>query len=159
LNEKVMHRNPHVFGERQAGTKEEVQNIWKDTKTVEKTGCGHPAADLFDGLSTTMPALALAQAYLERSGISAGDWNHPEPSLILEMEASLVSQADGMEAGMGRLLFLLVDLANRHQLDPEAALQKANARFRQRFGEQFCKPLKEPKHESNSSPCSGICSN
>ena len=143
VNEKIIHRNPHVFGALQADTMEEAQRIWRGRKALEKNASGTVPGSPLDGLSTTMPALALAQAYIGRSGLLDMGWTFPYPSLLFDLETKLVSQPDGLEVGLGRLLFMLVDLAGRHQLDAEAALQKINAQFRQKVCEQFSNPLEK----------------
>ena len=143
LNEKIIHRNPHVFGELQADTLEAVQQIWQERKSLEKSVDGNTTESPLSGLSTTMPALALAQAYMARSGLFKTDWTFPYPSLVFDFESRLISHPDGMETGLGWMFFMLVELACRHQLDAEAALQKINAQFRQKVGEQFNQPLKE----------------
>jgi tetrapyrrole methylase family protein / MazG family protein len=136
LNEKIIHRNPHVFGELHADSVEEVQHIWQTKKSLEKSEDEHAPASPLSGLSATMPALALCQAYIGRSDLSKTDWTFPFSSMLFDFESRLVSHPDGMETGLGRLLFMLVDLAQRHELDAEAALQKINARFRQQVSEQ-----------------------
>jgi len=130
INEKVIHRNPHVFGEQRADTVEEAQRIWLERKSLEKTPPGNTPASPLDGLSMNMPALALAQTYLGRCSFSNTGWTFPYPSLVFDFETRLVSHPDGMETGLGRMLFMLADLACRHQLDAEAALQKINVEFR-----------------------------
>lgn len=131
LNEKIIHRNPHVFGDEHADTAAEAQQVWSERKSLEKASQDHS----LDGLSTSMPALALAQAYLGRCDFSNISWSFLFPALIYDFETRLVSHPDGQEAGLGRMLFMLVDLAQRHHLDAEAALQKINAQFRQKVGE------------------------
>lgn len=145
LNEKIINRNPHVFGELQTDSMEEVQRIWLARKSLEKSWDGNTTESPLSGLSATMPALALAQAYIGRSGLFKTDWTFPYPSLVFDFESRLISHPDGMETGLGRMLFMLVDLACRHQLDAEAALQKINAQFRQKVSEQFSKPLKDSR--------------
>lgn len=144
LNGKIIHRNPHVFGEQQTGSVEDAQRIWLEMKSLERTAPRNILASPLDGLSSNMPALALAQAYMGRSGISGTDWTFQYAALIFEMETSLVSQPEGLGGGLGRLLFMLVDLANRHQLDAEAALQKVNAQFRQQVCERYTQSLDFP---------------
>ena len=145
LNEKIVHRNPHVFGELQADTMEKAQRIWMERKALERIASGNMMGSPLDGPSTTMPALALAQAYIGRSGLSDMGWTFPYPSLLFDLETRLVSQPDGLEVGLGRLLFMLVDMACRHQLDVEAALQKINAQFRQKVCERFSDPLEKAR--------------
>ena len=145
LNQKIVHRNPHVFGELRANTVEEVQRIWTERKALERIASGNMARARLDGLSTTMPALALAQAYIGRGGLSDMSWTFPYPSLMFDLETRLVSQPDGLEVGLGRLLFMLVDMAGRRQLDAEAALQKINAQFRQKVCQRFSDPLEKAR--------------
>ena len=133
LNAKIIHRNPHIFGELEVDTVEEAQRIWSERKLLEKEA--FPSS--VNGLSTTMPALALAQAYIGRCGLLETGWSFPYPSLIHDFEARLVLHPDGMEAGLGRMFFMLVDLAQRHHLDAEAALRKINAEFRQKVDGQM----------------------
>jgi MazG family protein len=139
LNEKVVDRNPHVFGEMQADSVEEVQRIWLGRKALEKSMQGNATESPLDGLSVSMPALALAQAYIARSGfgLSKTDRMLPYPSMLLEFESRLVSRPDGMESSLGRLLFMLADLAYRHQLDAEMALQKINIQFREQVSRRL----------------------
>lgn len=145
VNEKIIHRNPHVFGELQADSVEEVQRIWQERKSLEKSVDGITTESPLSGLSVTMPALALTQAYIGRSGLLKTDWTFPDPAMVFDFESRLVSHPDGMETGLGRMLFMLVDLACRHQVDAEAALQKINAQFRQKVSEQFSKPVKDSR--------------
>lgn len=139
LNGKIIRRNPHVFGGMHADAVDDVQSIWAERKSLEKMGHGNIGGSPLDGLPVSMPALALAQAYIGRSGVSDTGWTFPYPSLIFDIEARLVSQPEGLEAGLGRLLFMLVDVADRHHLDAEAALQKATMHFRQQMRERYRK--------------------
>jgi len=145
LNEKIIHRNPHVFGELLADSVEEVQRIWMERKALRRIASRNITGSPLDGLSTTMPALALAQAYIGRSGLSDMGWTFPYPSLMFDIETRLVSQPYGLAVSLGRLLFMLVDLADRHRLDAEAALQKTNAQFRQKVCERFSDPLEKAR--------------
>jgi hypothetical protein len=72
-------------------------------------------------------------------------WTFPYPSLMFDLETRLVSQPDGLEVVLGRLLFMMVDMASRRQLDAEAALQKINAQFRQTVCERFSDPLEKAR--------------
>lgn len=140
LNEKIIHRNPHVFGEGHVDTAEEAERIWSERKLLEQASQDNPSVSPLDGLSITMPALSLAQAYLGRCDFSEVSWSFPYPSLIYDFETRMISHPDGKEASLGRMLFMLVDLAQRHHLDAEAALQKINAHFRQKVGEHASNP-------------------
>lgn len=137
LNEKIIHRNPHVFGEVRADTMEEAQRIWTEQKSLEKMAREHAVESPLNGLSISTPALALAQAYIGRCGLANTGWTCPDSKLIFDVEAQLASQSDEPEVALGRLLFMLVDMAHRHHLDAEAALQKINIQFREQVSGRF----------------------
>lgn len=133
LNEKIMLRNPHVFGDEHIDTADEAQQVWSERKSQEKATQDGSSKRPLDGLSTTMPALSLAQAYIGRCGLPETRWSFPYPSLIHDFETRLVLHPDGLETGLGRMFFMLVELAQRHHLDAEASLRKINADFRQQI--------------------------
>ncbi len=144
LNEKIIHRNPHVFGEMRADTVEEAQRIWTERKSLEKMACENAVESPLNGLSISTPALALAQAYIGRCGLSNTGWTFPDPSLIFDVETQLASsQPDEPEVVLGRLLFMLVDLAGRHHLNAEASLQKINTQFREQVSGRFSLTMAE----------------
>jgi MazG family protein len=132
LNEKIIYRNPHVFGELQADTEEAVQQIWLERKSLEKCVSGNTIACSLDRLSAAMPALALAQVYISRTGYSMTDGTFPDRALLDEIE-DRISSLPNSESWLGGLLFDLTGLAQHYHMDAEIVLQKFNAQFRQQF--------------------------
>lgn len=132
LIDKLVRRHPHVFGQAQADTAEEVLARWEAIKGGERA-----EASLMEGLPKTLPALAQAQALQERAARVGFDWSDPQgvAEKVAEEVAELQGAASDQERRreLGDLLFSLVNLARWLDLDAEACLREANARFRRRF--------------------------
>lgn len=127
INEKLIRRHPHVFGDARAETAADVIVVWERVKAGEKAAAGtEPApAPVFKELPPRLPALLLAEAVakrIEQQGWPAADaWAEPE----------LAALADGLdEAAAGRRLFALAAACRRRGLDPEMALRRECDRVR-----------------------------
>jgi MazG family protein len=139
INEKLVRRHPHVFGEQTAQTGEDVKKIWNEVKAQEK-GAKKPEA-LLDGVPRALPALVEAQQITSRAAGVGFDWSNAEQVLeklreeLGEFDAARRSGSiEHIEDELGDLLFVLVNLARFVKVDPEQALRKTNAKFRRRFG-------------------------
>ncbi len=142
LVNKLIRRHPHVFGDAQARTAEEVAARWEVLKSEERQG-----ASLMEGVPANLPALTYAQRTQGRAANVGFDW--PSVSGVLEKvaeeagelteahEAAKVDETDGARAHVewefGDLLFSLVNLARWMDIDAETALRHANRRFVGRF--------------------------
>jgi MazG family protein len=164
LNNKLIRRHPHVFGEeasRAAGNRANVDadvqgassavlRNWEEIKAAEKhQGAVHAVAaasvSRLDSVQRAMPALAEAAklgAKAQRSGFDWPNWRDLLPKLAeetaeLEAEASSDDPArkPAVEAELGDLLFTVVNLGRHLEVDAEMALRGCNLRFRQRFRE------------------------
>jgi tetrapyrrole methylase family protein / MazG family protein len=138
INDKIVRRHPHVFGEAQVeGVKGVLQN-WERLKAEER-GNGHREKQkgLLDGVPTVFPSLAQAQEIQDRAARVGFDWKELSgviDKVIEELEE--VKAAEGTEAKtaeIGDLLFAAVNLARWEKVDAESALRATNARFRRRF--------------------------
>ena len=133
IRRKLVHRHPHVFGDVDATDAETVVANWERIKSDEK-GRG----SLMDDVPHALPALARADK-LQRRAASAGfDWDTPGPVLdkLAEEVEELRQALDDPHARsdeLGDVLFSAVNLARHIDVDPEAALRGANARFAARF--------------------------
>ena len=152
---KIIRRHPHVFGDVRADTAREVIANWEAIKTTERaarsagdgaaggtTAAGAaedavsamPAA--FVGLSKALPALAFANEMQERAAGLGYDWEHLDGVLdkIVEEAAELRdADPDARYEEFGDLLFVVVNLARKLGVDPEAALRAASRKFAGRF--------------------------
>jgi len=141
INEKLVRRHPHVFGEENAETAGDVRRIWGEVKAAEKKQKSGPPAGLLASVPRALPALVEAQQIASRAAHVGFDWENPDQvleKLHEELAEFDVARRDArheeMEGELGDMLFVLVNLARFVNVDPEQALRKTNAKFRARFG-------------------------
>ncbi len=136
INAKIVRRHPHVFGDVAVSGVEHVLQNWEALKAVERAENGE-AGGLLGGVPTGLPALAQAAEIQGRVARVGFDWPDMDGvTAKIAEELSEVLEARGPQAvmdEMGDVLFAVVNYARWLQVDPEAALRQANARFRQRF--------------------------
>lgn len=104
---KMVGRHPHVFGEAQAETADDVIAVWEDLKRAEKPH----RSSVLDGVPRAMPALALSQKLLDKA------------AKVSVSREPAVSELDS-EAALGDALMALVALARSNGWDAERALRE-----------------------------------
>lgn len=132
IADKLVRRHPHVFGDGDATTPEEVQANWDELKQQEKPHRTGP----FDGVPTALPALMLADELQRKAGKHGFAWGGPDEVVAkVREELAEVLDADAADVGdeVGDLLQVVVSLARVLDVDAEAALRSATGRFRSRF--------------------------
>jgi tetrapyrrole methylase family protein / MazG family protein len=141
INEKLIRRHPHVFGEESAESAADVKRIWGEVKAAEKKDQGREESSLLGSVPRALPALMEAQLIASRAAGVGFDWENPEQVLDkLHEELAEFDQARRnavqaeLEDELGDLLFVLVNLARFVKVDPEQALRRTNTKFRERFG-------------------------
>jgi uncharacterized protein YabN with tetrapyrrole methylase and pyrophosphatase domain len=99
------------------------------------------SGSILDGILSSLPALHKARCLGERAAKVGFDWERPEQILDQaeeELRELRFALADGGKAAVrgeiGDVLFTIVMLARRLKIDPEAALENTNGKFRARFG-------------------------
>lgn len=136
--EKMIARHPHVFGQesREKSAAQQTED-WERLKAAERG-----PARVLDGVALGLPALTRAVKLQKRAARVGFDWPSTDEVLakITEETAELVEARDHltpahMEDEFGDLLFVMANLARHLQIDPEAALRSANAKFTRRFGQ------------------------
>lgn len=155
ITEKLVRRHPHVFGDVEVNSVEQVRQNWEQIKAVEK-GENPETQSLSSKLSRYARQLPPLQAGMKISKKAAavgfewdnveGVWDKFHEELAEFEEALLDEDKAHQQAELGDLLFTLVNLARWYDLDPEAALHGTNHRFIQRFSklEEFCdRPLSD----------------
>jgi tetrapyrrole methylase family protein/MazG family protein len=136
--DKLIYRHPHVFGESKVKDSSEVVANWEELKRKEGKG------ELLSGLPKNMPSLAYAQAVGRRVARVGFDWETVDDIIdkLSEEVAELQQAADHKQRVMefGDLLFTLVCIARRMDIDAEVALRACNERFYKRFAymEKIC---------------------
>ena len=141
LNDKLVRRHPHVFGEHAAaGDGGEVQDIWDDVKAAERAAAGEKNAELglLDSVPRSLPALMQAQKISKRAAKAGFEWETVDDiwRKVAEERAEFDSEAPGSDARaleFGDLLFALVNVARREGIDAEEALAASNRKFRARW--------------------------
>ena len=133
INAKLIRRHPHIFGEETARTEADVRKRWDEIKATEKK---RPAA-MLDAVPRSLPALVEAEQISSRAAAKGFDWDSKTQVLDkLQEELRELAEAstpDQIEDEVGDLLFTVVNLARHMKVDPEQALRRTNAKFRQRF--------------------------
>jgi tetrapyrrole methylase family protein/MazG family protein len=134
INEKIVRRHPHVWGDVSAEDAETVKTNWDHIKQAEKN---HTRESRLDGVSKSLPALSQAFSYQDRAARVRFDWDTIEPVIakVREEIAELAAAPDdpAREQEVGDLLFAVVNWARWLGIDPEAALRGTNRRFYRRF--------------------------
>jgi MazG family protein len=135
IREKLVRRHPHVFGEGDDLTPEQVERQWESIKASEKSGEG-----FFDSIPSSMPALQAAWRIQQRASEVGFDWPGLEGARdklmeeLEEFEDSLDSEGScRQEEELGDLLFSLVNYCRLSGFEPEQALRRANRKFTYRF--------------------------
>ncbi len=141
INEKLIRRHPHIFGDAKADTASQVLKRWNEIKLEEKKAKKQEPKLLLESIPATLPALVEAQHISSRAAGVGFDWENPEQVLekldeeLRELaEARTSATHEQIEGEIGDLLFVLVNLARFMKVDPEQALRKTNRKFRYRFG-------------------------
>jgi tetrapyrrole methylase family protein/MazG family protein len=138
LSEKLIRRHPHVFGDENAPTPEEVLRNWDRIKKEERG----TDESILAGVPTALPALLRAHEVSKRAARVGFEWPSVEAvwEKVREEEqefllASQSGDAERAEEELGDLLFSLVNVARWHGIDPEEALRKMVSRFCERFSD------------------------
>jgi MazG family protein len=133
INSKLIRRHPHVFADGAAKTSDDVKRKWDEIKKAEKPGKN----GLLTGVPRTLPALVEAQQIASRAATAGFDWENVDQvfdKLNEELgELKSASSQDEKEDELGDMLFVIVNIARFLKVDPEQALRRTNAKFRQRF--------------------------
>ena len=141
ISQKLVRRHPHVFGDTEARTAQEVMVNWEAIKRKERP----QGSSSLSNLPKQMPALAYAESVQQRVARQGFDWQSIEGVLDkVAEEAREVAAGDSVEERlheMGDLFFALVNLARWLGLDAEESLRLANERFIRRFSfiEEICR--------------------
>ena len=137
LNEKLIHRHPHVFGNTKVSSTQDNKIIARAYNEKEEKKDRKSA---MDGISKSQSALMSAQKISKRAVKQGFEWPNEKSlyeciqSEINEFkEAEQEKDFDHMEEEYGDILFAMVNLARWNKIDAEQALLKANKKFMTRF--------------------------
>ena len=134
INEKLISRHPHVFGDVVAETEEEVAKNWEQLKLKEGK------KSILEGVPNSLPALVKASRIQDKAASAGFDWDRSEQVFekvqeeIEELHEEVESgEQTRIESEFGDVLFSLINYARHIKVDPESALETTNKKFIKRF--------------------------
>ena len=135
LNKKLVRRHPHIFDKAKAETPEDVSRVWEEIKRDDE---GKYKESRLEGIPGSLPALLRAGKVQKRMVTAGFDWEAEEDVLAAlldeagELQQALRGEGDIREE-IGDILFMLVNVARRLDIEPEAALRTATTKAENRF--------------------------
>jgi tetrapyrrole methylase family protein/MazG family protein len=136
IGNKMIARHPHVFGDADYKTSDEVLVHWEAQKKRE----GKQRESILDGVPKTLPSLLRAHRLQDRASRVGFDWEKVEDVLPkLEEELSEFRTAlkgkkqEEIEDELGDIFFVLVNISRFVGINPEDALRKTISKFISRF--------------------------
>jgi tetrapyrrole methylase family protein/MazG family protein len=153
---KMVRRHPHVFAKARAKTKEDVWLRWEKIKGQEARVKGQGRKSMLASIPQSLPALYRADKVQRRAARVGFDWDkvagawekvHEELGEVYEVMTTVKAQRSKSNAHksgkemahlkeeIGDLLFSIVNVARKLDIDSEDALQLANAKFMRRFAQ------------------------
>jgi XTP/dITP diphosphohydrolase len=132
--EKLIKRHPHIYGDATVTTDEEVKKNWEAIKLAEGK------KSVLQGVPNALPAMVKAYRLQEKTATVGFEWDKLEDvwaKVEEEQEELKEAVASGdqehIEEEFGDLLFSMINYGRFLKVDPEAALEKINKKFKRRF--------------------------
>ncbi len=131
--DKLVERHPHIYGNVQAETEEEVKRNWEKIKL--KSG----KKSVLEGVPRSLPALVKASRIQEKARGIGFDWENKDQvwkkvqEEIQELNVEIETNSNKIEDEFGDVLFSLINYARFIGVNPESALEKTNKKFIKRF--------------------------
>lgn len=135
VNQKLVQRHPHIYGNVKVENDEDVKRNWEDIKLKN----GHKR--VLEGVPKGLPAIVKAYRIQEKVSGVGFDWDVREQVWDkvteelneLKSEALAMNSIEKIEAEFGDLLFSVINAARLYNIDPEKALEQTNQKFIKRF--------------------------
>lgn len=136
INEKLIFRHPHIYGEVEVADAKEVEQNWEELKLKEGS-----KKRVLGGIPTSLPALIKAYRIQDKARGIGFDWDEREQvwdkvyEEIGELKTEMVKNPDSLEAEkeFGDVFFSLINAARLYGINPDNALEKTNLKFIKRF--------------------------
>jgi len=165
INTKMIRRHPHVFSGKKVKSVEEVWKRWEEIKAQEVKGASDKVKGILESVPNALPALYRADKVQRRAARVGFDWNNVAGawSKVNEEEKEIkqllgkrgkVKGKRGTEKlreELGDLLFAVVNVSRKLEIDPEESLQNATTKFMRRFKEIEKTARKSGRHISKMS--------
>ncbi|CAM3561445.1 nucleoside triphosphate pyrophosphohydrolase [Zobellia roscoffensis] len=134
--EKLINRHPHIYGDVEVSSEEDVKRNWENIKLKEGKG----KKSVLEGVPNSLPALVKASRIQEKVAGVGFDWEKPEQvwekvqeELAELQEEVRINDQDKMESEFGDVMFSMVNYARFLNISPENALERTNKKFIGRF--------------------------
>jgi len=136
INNKLIYRHPHVFGNINVSGASEVEENWEQLKIKE----GNGNKPVLSGVPSSLPAIIKANRIQEKVRGVGFDWEKRDQiwDKVLEEISELKEEiekhdTESIESELGDVLFSIINASRLYGIDPEAALEKTNRKFIKRF--------------------------
>ncbi len=136
INNKLIYRHPHVFGDVTVSGASQVEENWEQLKIKEHNGY----KPVLSGVPSSLPAVIKANRIQEKVRGVGFDWEKREQiwDKVLEEIKELKDEVndlntEAIESELGDVLFSIINASRLYGIDPEAALEKTNRKFIKRF--------------------------
>ncbi|MBI5008821.1 MAG: nucleoside triphosphate pyrophosphohydrolase [Bacteroidia bacterium] len=136
INNKLIYRHPHVFGDVQVSSARQVEDNWEKLKIKENNGF----KPVLSGVPSSLPAVVKANRIQEKVRGVGFDWEKRDQiwDKVLEEISELRMEVENhdterIESELGDVLFSIINASRLYGIDPEAALEKTNRKFIKRF--------------------------
>lgn len=138
INEKLIRRHPHIFGNIDVSSVSDVEKNWEEIKKTEKEHQNRKS--VLDGIPKGLPALLKAQKIQKKVKKYGFDWDNIDDVYAkVQEEIKEVEEAvkennhEHIEEEIGDLLFAITNYARHLGVDSSEALRKTNEKFEKRF--------------------------
>jgi XTP/dITP diphosphohydrolase len=136
INNKLIYRHPHVFGDVKVSGASQVEENWEQLKIKEQNGY----KPVLSGVPSSLPAIVKANRIQEKVRGVGFDWEKREQiwdkvaEELTELKEEIANHdAESIESELGDVLFSIINASRLYGIDPEAALEKTNRKFIKRF--------------------------
>ena len=136
IAKKLIHRHPHIYGDVKVENDDDVKRNWEQLKLQEGKG----NKTILSGVPNSLPSMVKALRIQEKVKHVGFEWENKDQvwekveeeigELKTEIEAN---NQEKMEQEFGDVLFSMINYARFLNVDPEAALEKTNKKFKYRF--------------------------
>lgn len=137
INEKLVRRHPHVFGDSQVKDVNGILKQWEEIKKEEKK---NNSKSILDGIPKSLPIMEKSYKLMKKAASVGFEYEHIDDSLkkieeeLIEVkEAYNENDKEHLEEEIGDLIMTVLDFARMNKINPVNSLLRVNEKFRRRF--------------------------
>ncbi|MDR1323298.1 MAG: nucleoside triphosphate pyrophosphohydrolase [Candidatus Margulisbacteria bacterium] len=147
IADKMIRRHPHVFADTKVSGQDEIWQNWEQIKKTEKSQ--QSAQSILDSVPRSLPALFRAEKVQKKAARVGFDFTETR-SVLEKIKEEIAEYEEATPEKLldefGDILFSLVNLARKLDLDAESALRQSTNKFESRF-RQIEKKLRQQKKD------------